>query len=129
MIHKYTDFALYEGSSSNPTIIYWNEQLKPLLNKNWTEISTKKWVQERTYFILNFKASEGDYPYYGVIISPFFRNSKEEFLMEDSVEIEFIKKFKTEFWKMPQNYYKNLEYEPLCLGDLQHVKDAEKYNM
>jgi len=109
-----------EGSSSKPSYIYWNEQLKDIIDKDWNEISVSRHSSDK--YCINFKVGDDKYDYYSVIV-----DSKDNYYLESTEQ--FIKKFIKEFWKNATLYVKNMKYNPKCLGDLQHVKDSEKYNL
>lgn len=128
MLYKYSDFIIKEGSQSRPSPIYWYNQLEKILKNNWTEISiNKNFVGRRdegNKYTLNFKIDgNSSYDYYLVLID------ENKFYMEDTCIPKFKEKFKTEFWKNAPEYVKNVNYSPDWLGDIEHVKDANKYNM
>jgi len=125
MLYKYSDFVLTEGAKSRPGVIYWNNQLDDLINKNWYDISV---VKEKPGYAIVFRTegAETDYNYYQVLLST---KGKEEFLMEDPFNKKFVEKLNTEFWKKAPEYVEKMAYEPKFLGDLGHVKDAKRYNL
>ena len=127
MLYKYSDFIkedlIKEGSSSNNTPIYWSEKIEELLDVNWSDISTTRYVDDKYY--INFKAGEGQYNYFSVIVEN--KGVNDVYYMDNSDK--FINKFKTEFWKNASEYVQNFIYDPKCLGDLEHVKDSNKYNL
>ena len=127
---SYSKFINYnlinEGSLNNPQNLYWNHQLENILAKDWTEINTARYSGGK--YNINFKAGQDQYDYYSVIVEG--KNIGDDFYyLEDNVSEKFIKKFKTEFWKNASEYFKKLKYTPKCLGNLSHVRDAEKYNL
>jgi len=123
MLHRYLSF-INEGSSLRSVNIYWGDQIKGIIEKDWDEISIKS-LKSNSYGI-KFKTVDDDY--YQVLFD--VNDGKEEYLMENlEVVNKFLEKFKTEFWNAPQQYVKNMVYDPKCLGDLEHVRTAQKYNM
>lgn len=126
MIHTYSQFinSINEGTSSNPEIIYWNSQLENLLNKHWSNISTKKYTSD--IYEINFKVeglnNDNKYTYYAVLVG-----KGEKFMMEDSTK--FVEKFKVEFWNNSGEYIDNMKYKPKCLGDLTSVVRSKKSNL
>ena len=130
MLSNYSNFINYnlikEGSSDRPETIYWGYQLKDLLVKDWTEISTSRYTDNKC--LVKFRSGPDKYDFCAVIFEA--KNIGGDFYyMEDNVSEKFIKKFKAEFWKNASEYVKKLQYSPKCLGDLSHVRDAEKYNL
>jgi hypothetical protein len=125
MLHKYSDYIsnINEGSSKRPQVLYWNSQVEKLLNNEWTEINSKRYTG--SIYSLNFKAGEDDYDYYNILIEK--KGSSDFYYMEDSTK--FAEKLKIEFWKNPDIYYKELKYAPKVLGDISHLKDADKFNL
>jgi hypothetical protein len=125
MLYKYSDYIKEGGStSSSAELIYWQHQLDNILGNDWTEISCKK-VQDK--YQISFKTGSGQYDYYGIIL----KKGTDDIYYVETPETakKFTEKFYHEFWENPQLYANNLAYTPKCLGDIQHVKDAEKYNM
>ena len=124
MLYKYSDFVLNEGGSiAKPDAIYWNAQFDQLKDLEWSKISTKKGAKSGYYEIL-FDAGTGEYRHYKVLI--LVNKNGEEYLMEDPTE--FIEKLKIEFMKNPFEYMDNMVYDPKCL-DIEHMRDAKKYNI
>lgn len=120
---KYLDFITEAHNFENGTI-YWNFQVDGITDKEWYDISISKSLPR--YFI-NFRVKEKDekYNYHSVIIEK--KGNDDFYYMEDPTL--FIKKFKEEFWKNASEYIKNFKYEPKCLGNLEHVKSTNKYNL
>lgn len=123
MLHKYSDYLLSinEGNSSRPQVLYWSYQVDKLLNKEWSEISSKRYTG--SIYSLSFKAGDDDY--YNILIEK--KGLSDFYYMEDSTN--FSEKLKIEFWKQPDIYYKELKYTPKVLGDISHFKDADKFNL
>lgn len=126
MLHKYSDYIILvkEGSKSNSQVLYWKSQIDKLLNKEWSEISSKR--HSGGIYNLEFRAGDGEYDYYNILVEK-KGPSSEFYYMEDPTN--FIKKLNIEFWKRPDIYYKNLKYAPKALGDISHLKDSEKFNL
>lgn len=126
MIYKYSEYVINEGSSSSESLIYWSNQLQMLLNRDWTEISSKKY-KDNLYYI-HFKAGNDKYDYYKVLVE-----KGDIYYMEENENVnpinDFQKKLNEEFWKTPQSYFKDLKYSPKCLGDISHLSHADKYNI
>jgi len=131
MLHNYLDYIkenfnhINEGSLSSPTSIYWEHQLNKIINNNWSNISVTKFSGK---YLINFKCDDSDddkYSYYSVIIEN--KNGKDIYYMENPDR--FINKFKKEFFKNETEYYKNFVYNPKCLGDIEYLKDSDKYNI
>ena len=131
MISKYSDFLnlkidkINESGINNPTIIYWQRAFKEISDKDWTEISTTKYSNEK--YKINFKTGDDKYDYYSVLIEN--KGGEDFYYLENSDPTLFLEKFKKEFWKNPSEYVKNFKYEPKVLGDLEHVKATDKYNL
>lgn len=127
MIHKYSDFVEFitEGSKDRPTFIYWKGQLEKLLNEKWENISVEHLSDK--YKIL-FTAGEGQYNYYAMII---LRQENDDIYYVENPEVakKFTEKFSHEFWENATAYVKKLKYVPKCLGDVEYVRDSEKYNL
>lgn len=122
-LYRYSDYVLNEGSRTNPTVVYWNDQLEKLLKDEWRDISIEK--EKMKLYKLKFRsAGESDYNFYQVLLNT---ETGEEYLMENPKL--FLEKFNTEFWKDAPKYVEQLAYTPKFLGDVQHVKDAKKYNL
>jgi hypothetical protein len=139
MLLKYLEYVINEGSINHSQTIYWGSLLETLLNNknesNWSEISIKpfKWQPEGYHFdhhkyLINFKIGESEYDYYSVIIE---KRDNYDFYYLENIETtkKFIRKFNDEFWKNASEYVKKLDYEPKCLGDLEHVRASNKYNL
>jgi hypothetical protein len=125
MIRDYSGFVdlIKEGSSSNPTTIYWKQQLNEIINNEWKNIKTKRY--NGTYYEIAFESGEGSYNCY-----EFLFDDKEYFYVEDNINTQDIKdKLKDDFWKNAQENVKNLKYKPKFLGDLEYVEKADKYNL
>lgn len=129
MLSKYTEY-IKEGSSSHDNVVYWYYELKELIEKNWTEISSKKAIPPKLYN-LKFKAGDGQYDYYSVLIED--KGGSEYFYVENLENSKFIEvfqeKFKSSFFTNPDIYYKNLKYVPKFLGDVSHFGVIDKYNL
>lgn len=125
MVYNYSDFLIQEGYSYSEDSIYWNSRLNELLNNDWYDISVTKY--KRNFYYLKFRVKEKDeeYNYYSVLVED--KNNNDIYYMEDSSK--FVKKFKSEFFRNASEYVDKLVYEPKCLGDLQHVKDGNKFNI
>lgn len=131
MIHNYSNFLdisksdiLNEGSTGNPQTLYWNDQFNDIKDKDWTEISTIRYNSEK--YIIQFKAGENRYDYFGVIVD-FKNKSNEEYYLENPKPV--LEKLKNDFWKLPHIYIKNLKYKPGIFGDLSHIEDSDIYNL
>lgn len=124
MIHKYSDYitSINEGSSSNSQVLYWNFQINKILDKEWSDFSSKHY--SGGIYSLNFKAGEDDY--YSILVEK--KGSSSDFYYMEDPTI-FIEKLNTDFWKHPDIYYKNLKYAPRSLGDISHLKNADKFNL
>lgn len=131
MINNYTDFLnlksdkIYEGSSSSPATLYWLRDIKETCDKDWTEISTKRYSGSK--YMIIFKDGDNNYDYSAVIVED--KGNEDFYYLENSDPTVFLEKFKKEFWKNAQKYIKNFKYEPKVLGDLEHVKAGDKYNL
>jgi len=137
MINKYLEFisenfvGVNEGSSYNPTVLYWEENLNEILNYKWYDISTDRWNGSiyrwnGSIYTINFKVDINSNPsYYIVVLENKF--TSDLYYMENSEP--FMKKFKNEFNSNPIEYYKNLKYIPKVLGNLDHIKNASKFNI
>jgi hypothetical protein len=131
MVNNYSDFLKFnsdkinEGGINRPGILYWNRSLKQIYDKDWTEISTTRYSGVK--YMINFKAGDGQYDYYSVIVED--KNGKDFYYLENSDPTVFLEKFKKEFWKNASEYVKNFKYEPRVLGDLEHVKNSDIYNL
>jgi hypothetical protein len=127
MLHRYSDFIdlISEGSKDKPTFIYWEHQLESILNKEWTDISVEHMADK--YKII-FKVGPDKYDFYGMII---LRKQNEDIYYVEKPEVtkKFTEKFNHEFWENATAYVKNLKYTPKCLGDVEYVRDSEKYNL
>ena len=132
MIHNYSDYIkLNEGSKTSASQIYWNKQLTGLVNEDWSEISTTRYNSD--IYEINFKSGNGQYNYYSVLVEPQGKGKDDIYYLEDNLnkytERIFQEKLKTEFWKTPQDYYKQLKYTPKCLGDISHLLHKDKYEL
>lgn len=119
---KYLDF-ITEGTVGNYSAIYYAEALKEYINSDWYDISVAAYSYP-TYEV-RFRVREEDekYNYYSVLFE-----KGDTYFMDDDGEM-FIKKFREEFWKHPQEYIENMKkYIPKCL-DAEHVKQTNKYNI
>lgn len=128
MLYRYSDFILKENMS-NAKHLYWNnETFEEALNKDWTEIKITEEKGNTNLYDISFRIGPDKYDVCAVILDN--RDRKENYLLngEDMIK-EFIQKFKTEFWKNASEYIKNMDYDPKCLGDVEHVRNAENYNM
>jgi len=129
MLKTYTSFItkINEGSDSSPTIIYWDHQLVDVLDKEWTNITVKILTHSSNIYTIGFKAGNEKYDYYGVL----FDSSSNSLLVQDThnVDSKFQKKLNIEFWKNAVEYSKNMDFDPKFLGDVSHIRDAERYNM
>lgn len=130
LLLKYSDFIIKEGSINKPQAIYWQHSLEEFLNKEWSEISVEHFQKPK--YIIKFRVVEKDkstdYNYYSVIIEK--RANDDFYYLENQETIKkFIKKFSDEFWKNASKYVDKLKYEPRCLGDLEHVRATNKYNL
>lgn len=124
MLHGYSDFVelIKEGSSSNPTSIYWKSQLKNILQFEWKKFKTKRYTD---YYEIIFEAGDGLYDHYEFLI-----DKNENLLVEDNIDEQSVKnKIKSDFWKNAQENVEDLKYEPKFLGDLDPIRNASKYNM
>lgn len=126
MIYKYSDYIkdINEGSKDNisRSALYWESALENKLNMEWSELKTERFSG---VYLLSFKCGDDKYDYYSVVFE--IVGGKDIFYLEKSEK--FIEKFKTEFFKFPEIYYKNFKYYPKCLGDISYLKDSEKYNL
>lgn len=127
MIRNYLDYInlineAYTGSNPTPKSIYWNNQLEDIMNNEWTQISITRFSSN--LFEIKFRTGEEKFDYHSVLVE-----KGDKYLLEDNISEKFQEKLKTEFWKAPQDYYKNIKYAPKCLGDISHIADVEKYNM
>ena len=81
MLSNYLKFTnenlIKEGSSSKPGCIYWNEQLKDIINIDWNEISVSRHTS--SVYRINFKAGDDKYDYYSVIV-----DSKDNYYLESA---------------------------------------------
>ena len=109
MIYKYSDYIkdLNEGAKGNEyrSTIYWEETLEPELNTEWSELKIERYSG---VYLLSFKSGEDQYGYHSVVLEN--NGSKDIFYLEKSEK--FIEKFKSEFFKYPEKYYKNFKYNP-----------------
>lgn len=131
MVNNYSDFLnnnsykINEGGENNPSVLYWDKNIKEIYDIEWKEISTTKYTSDK--YKINFKAGEGKYDYNSVIVGK--KDNEDLYYLENCDPTLFLEKFKKEFWKNASEYVKNFKYEPKALGELDHVKDSEKYNM
>lgn len=126
MIRDYSGFVnlIKEGSSYNPTTIYWKSQFENVAKFEWKNIQTKNY--NYTHYEIIFESEEENYNFYDFLIE---KNS-ETFLVDDNINTQDIKdKLKHAFWENAQENIKNLKYKPKFLGDLEHVEKADKYNL
>lgn len=126
MIHKYSDYItlLSEGLKDKPDLIYWNFQLEDILNKEWSEISSSKIVGKSNIFSINFKINTGNY--YSVLVE---NKGNEIYYLENFNSKKFESKLKIEFFKNEEEYIKNFNYDPKCLGDINYLRDARNFNL
>jgi len=87
MIYNYFDF-IKEGAStdgqSEDRPIYWENQLKEILEEEWIDFSSKKGLGD-TYFI-KFKTNSGDkYPFNSVLVKN--NAGKDIYMMENGLKI------------------------------------------
>lgn len=130
MLNKYLEFInehcsnINEGSSYNPTVIYWEDNLNEILNYNWSNISITYW--SKNIYKINFRVENNlNNNYYIGLVED--KKNNDFYYMENSTT--FIEKFKTEFNSNAMNYYDNLKYVPKALGNLDHIKNASKFNV
>ena len=130
MIQKYSNFIkenlniiIKEGTSSNPSILYYTDNVEEFINNIWENISTKRYKDDK--YLITFTVGNDKYDSYGVIVQR--KNNQDTYYLEDSKL--FTEKFKQEFWKNASEYVKNMKYDPIILGDLEHVRETEKYNL
>ena len=132
MINKYLDFInenviINEGSSYNPSVIYWKENVDKVLYNNWSNISISNiGGRNSSEYCINFIIDNDNKDnYYKAIIED---NGKNDlYYMEDPEP--FIEKFKKEFLKNPLEYIEHMDYDPKALGDLRHIRNSNKFNL
>ena len=130
MIYKYSDFLskeklIKEGSSYNPTIIYYNDEMEPLLDTEWYDLKVVKNRPGLYNLIFRIEEKDKNYNYYLVLMND--NMGKNEIYMDNPNN--FKEKFKNEFFKKPHEYIENFKFDPKFLGDLKHIRDAGKYNL
>ena len=125
MLYRYFEF-IKEGQESSSSCVYWdNDEFKKVIEKDWSEIFIKKFSDK---YQLIFRIGPDKYDYYSVILDR--KNNKDLYLLENEEIVEkFKQKFNLEFWKNATEYVKNMIYDPKCLGDVSHVRDADRYNV
>ena len=125
MLYKYSEF-IKEGQESSASCVYWdNAEFKKVLENDWSEIFIKKFSDK---FQLIFRIGPDKYDFCSVILDK--KNNNDLYLLENEEIVEkFKKKFNLEFWKNATEYVKNMKYDPKCLGDVSHVRDADRYNV
>jgi hypothetical protein len=119
MLYNYSKFLKI---NANP--IYWKHNYdSDIKNSELTEFFCKRF--KPGYYKLGFRYKEGSYGY-----TSFLLNRKENLLIDDNlIPNDVREKLKTEFWKNPEENVKNMEYDPMFLGNLQQIRDADKYNL
>ena len=132
MIHNYSKFVninkfdiLNEGSEKSPQIIYWSKQFEDIKDITWTEISTYRHNSDK--YIIKFKAGDGKYDYFGIIVDHSNGSKNEIYYLENTNLV--MEKLKNDFWKNPSEYITKLKYKPSAFGDLSHIIDALKFNI
>jgi hypothetical protein len=121
-----SDFLLIkEGSKYNPSYIYYINDIKKLVKEDWTNISVTSLSKVDERYDVKFRAGNGDYDYFQVILE---NKGETDFYYLEDPEL-FIRKFKEEFFKNTIQYVDNMVYDPKCLGDLHHIRDAKQYNL
>ena len=136
MIYNYFDF-IKEGTSdskdSEGRPIYWKNQLSEIFDKEWIEFSTAKYkgnLGEGIYFI-KFKVNDGGkYPFNSILVKN--EAGGDVYILENGISDDFIRKFKTEFFKNVKQYvpeFNKLKFKPKCLGDWNQIEMSVKYNI
>lgn len=128
MLYRYSDF-IKESLSEYKKHLYWNnEDFKSILNEDWTEIKVTKEKRFDSMYDISFRIGTGKYDVFAVVLDT--KGGNDFYILNgDDMSKQFQQKFKTEFWKNASEYVKDMMYDPKCLGDVEHVRDAAKYNM
>jgi len=125
MIYKYFDF-IKEGATSDGSPIYWEDQLKEIIEKEWIDFSSSRYTGD--IYHINFKVNDGSkYPYYSVLVK---NESSDVYILEDGIAENFIQKFRNDFYRNVEKYLPGFKkFKPKCIGDWNQLDMAIKYNV
>jgi len=128
MINKYLDFIndnfnVNESFQRKSSVIYWNENVDEVLNENWSDISVSRY--NYPIYVIKFKVEGKESNDYSVVFEG--NKTRDIYYMENPEP--FIKKFKEEFFKNAIEYVVNMKYDPVVLGDLEHIRNSNKFNI
>ena len=110
--------------------LYYKHQLDKIINTEWRHISTLR-GRGSDVNTINFETGKLEDEKDGYKYSVFFEGygTENDILIEEDALPLFIKKFKEEFYKNPEEYSRNFKRDPKILGDVKIYRETEKYNM
>ena len=121
MIYKYIEY-IKETINNRPTILYYdNDDFKVVLDNNWDKFFIENIDKKKKLYLIKMLINNN---YYGVII----QNLGEEDLFFIEKPEKFKNKFISEFNKKPNNY-KNFEYYPKIIPDIEKYKKIDEFNL